>query len=391
MSVVNRALLATALLLAQLHAGATEPAPAQGIPPVENAHTTVPDPHPTTFAPTCALIHSWIAKGYYTGASLLVVRDGRPLLDIRFGDHTDATVEYIASAGKWLAAATIMALVDQGRLRLDEPVGGVLPELGPELGRASLRQLLAHTSGYPAYQPEGRHRDDYQLLAESVAQLASLAPLAEPGRRWVYGGLAMQAAGRMAEVATGETWEALFQRLIAAPLGMVETHFTPVDGGVGHSPMLGGGARSCVRDYARFLAMLLAGGVAADGRRVLSEAAVAELQADQVGTAEVPADNFVWRVRGTTQRGIYGLGEWREIVDGGRAVVVSSPSWAGTYPWIDHRRHLSGFFLAHVRGEAAGRDGFDPMRQSARLVGMVAEVVGATATAGDGKDVGVGK
>ena len=388
MHALKLATLATALLFAHHHCGAAEtiapPPDSSSQIPTPTDDASVPPSHPPTFSPTLTLIHSWLTHGYYTGASLLIVQDTHPLLDLRFGDHTDATVAFIASSGKWLAAATLMTLVDQGLLHLDAPASRVLPELGPTLGRATLRQLLAHTSGYPAYQPDGRHRDDYQLLSESVAQLDPLAPLAEPGRRWVYGGLAMQAAGRMAEVVTGEPWEALFQRLIAAPLGMTETRFTPVDGGIGHSPMLGGGARSSVRDYARFLAMLLAGGVAADGRRVLSPAAVAELQADQVGAAEVPADNFVWQVRGKTHQGIYGLGEWREVVEGGRALVVSSPSWAGTYPWIDHRHHLFGFFLAHVSGEAAGRDRFNPMVESARLVELVAGAVGGVGGEGGG-------
>jgi CubicO group peptidase (beta-lactamase class C family) len=51
----------------------------------------------------------------------------------------------------------------------------------------------------------------------------------KPGERFEYGGLAMQVAGRMAETATGKDWETFFQERIARPLGMTNTHFTPVD------------------------------------------------------------------------------------------------------------------------------------------------------------------
>jgi CubicO group peptidase (beta-lactamase class C family) len=336
------------------------------------------------FAPVVERIRSWVDGGHYRGASIIVVQRGRTLLLRRFGDHHPASVEFIASAGKWLAAAAIMALVDAGRLRLDDTAGRWLPELRGDLGRATLRQLLAHTSGYPPYQPDGAHRDDYQTLTESVAHIAPLASLTPPGTRWNYGGLGMQVAGRMAEVATGETWEALFQRTIATPLGMGDTSFTPVDQGRGHSPMLGGGARSSLRDYARFLAMLADRGLS-DGRRVLSPQAVAELQADQIGLAELPAEHFIATVRGATHRGIYGLGAWRELVGGdGTALLVSSPSWAGTYPWLDHRLQLHGFFLAHVADGGAGRGRFDPMRASAELPALIATAV--TALAGGSAD-----
>lgn len=371
------ALIAAALLGCLLGLGAAEPAvPAPAAAGAGDA--AAPDAQP--FAAVHARIQGWLDRGYYTGASLLVVRDGRTLFSQRFGDHGDTSVEYIASAGKWLAAAAIMAVVDAGRLGLDDAAGARLPGFDAVKGRATLRQMLAHTSGYPPYQPEGQRRDDYQTLAESVAHLAPLAAAAEPGTRWAYGGLAMQAAGRMAELATGEDWEALFQRTIAEPLGMTDTHFTPVDPGLGHSPMLGGGARSTLRDYARFLAMLAAGGLAADGRRVLSTAAVVQLQADQVGDAAIEPGNFVTSVRKATHHGIYGLGEWRELVDAdGRALLVSSPSWAGTYPWLDHRHGLFGCFLAHVRGDRAGKDHFNPMYASAELPELVAQAVAGIA------------
>jgi CubicO group peptidase (beta-lactamase class C family) len=320
-------------------------------------------------------IQGWVDRGYYPGAALLVARDDVTVFERYFGNNQPDTVVFIASAGKWLAAATIAAVVDDGKLTWDDPVAKWLPQFTDAKGRATLRQLLSHTSGYPDYQPRDRHRDDYQTLAESVAQIVPLPPVAEPGTRFLYGGLAMQVAGRMAELASGMDWENLFQAKIARPLGMTQTHFTPVDSGPGHSPMLGGGARSTARDYLRFLRMIRDDGVF-DGRRVLSDASIQEMQADQVRGASLPAEQFVGRVRGARFNAIYGLGEWREVLDAhGAAIVISSPSWAGAYPWIDKSRHLCGIFLAHVDVAAAARDKFNAFYASPVLYEQVGRAI----------------
>lgn len=332
---------------------------------------------PYEFTPVTAQIQQWVDKGYYPGAGLILGRDGAILAEQYWGGYDQDTVVFIASAGKWLAAATVAAVCDTGKLSWDDPVAKWLPEFKDIKGQATLRQLFAHTSGFPPYQEHGVHPDNYQTLAESVAQIAPLPAVFAPGERWEYGGLAMQVGGRMAELATGKSFEDIFQEKIALPLGMTKTHFTPVDPGMGHTPMLGGGARSTVHDYSRFLAMISAGG-RFKGKRILSEAALALMQADQVGKASVPAAQFPAQIHGTKHTGIYGLGEWRELEDKeGHALLISSPSWAGAYPWIDTKRALYGFFIAHVAVDAPAvkRDAFQAMSASAKLPGLVAEAI----------------
>jgi CubicO group peptidase (beta-lactamase class C family) len=282
----------------------------------------------------------------------------------------------IASSGKWLAAATIMSLVDEGKLSLDDHPSKWLPEFRNDpKDQATLRQMLSHTSGYPPYQPDGNPVDKYQTLTESVAHIVPLAPVFPPGERFDYGGLAMQVAGRMAEVAAGKDWETLFQERIARPCRMTNTHFTPVDQGGGHSPMLGGGARSTLRDYANFLSMIAGDGTFA-GKRVLSKRAIREMQSDQVRGALVKPNEFVERVRGAKHNGIYGLGEWREELDAkGRAVLISSPSWAGAYPWIDKTTGVYGFFLAHIDATQVHPDKFSGFYTSPVLATMVREAL----------------
>src|ERR1051326_5405607 len=112
-------------------------------------------------------ITGWVDSGYYSGASLILAKEGRVIYEKSFGDYGSGTVAYVASAGKWLAAATIAAAVDEGRLSWDDKVGKWLPGWTDRKGDATLRQLLSHTAGYPDYQPPGRHPDNYQSLDES--------------------------------------------------------------------------------------------------------------------------------------------------------------------------------------------------------------------------------
>jgi len=228
-------------------------------------------------------LQGWVDSGYYPGASVLIVRNNQTIFEKYYGNYKPETVAFIASAGKWLAAATIAAVVDDGKLNWDDKVKKWIPEFRDAKGEATLRQLFSHTAGYPDYQPEGSPRDDYQTLEESVAHIVNLPADTALGAVFKYGGLAMQVAGRMAELASGKNWETLFQEKIAEPLGMKLTHFTPVDKGGGHSPMLGGGARASLQDYCNFLNMIFNKGVF-KGKRILSEKNIKEMQADQVGT-----------------------------------------------------------------------------------------------------------
>lgn len=317
-------------------------------------------------------VQAWVDSGYYTGASILIAKNNLVIHEKYFGSYTPGSAAYIASAGKWLAAATIAAVVDEGKLSWDDKVSKWLPEFKDIKGKATLRQLLSHTAGYPDYQPEGRHRDNYQTLKESVAHIVNLPADTLPGTKFKYGGLAMQVAGRIAELATGKDWETIFQEKIARPLQMKLTHFTPVSEVDGQSPMLGGGARAGLEDYGNFLNMIINDGVF-KGKRILSVKSIYEMQANQVGEAKVAPGEFVEKARASKRKDIYGLGEWREEVDvQGNPVLISSPSWAGAYPWIDKKNHVYGFFLARV---ATNKNGFNPFLASPVLPLLVRDVL----------------
>ena len=329
------------------------------------------------FAPLDSVITGWMDKHYYPGGAICVKRNDEVLFAKTYGDFTPDTKVYVASAGKWVAAAVIAAVVDVSELDWDDTVEEWLPEFcGDPKGPIRLRQLLSHTSGVRPYLPEPRV-DNYNRLDSAVSEILPLDTVFTPGTRFEYGGLAMQIAGRMAEVAMGSDFESLFRQLIAAPVGMRHSHFVPVNTDGGHAPMLGGGLCTTLNDYICFLDMIYHQGET-NGVAVLKPASVREMQADQVGEAEVKPDEYVEKALGRHHRGVYGLGEWRELVDeeSGEAYQISSPGWAGAYPWLNKRDSVYGFFIAHVIGSSRKPDGFSSFYGSPIISRLVTQIVG---------------
>ena len=83
------------------------------------------------------------------GGVVLVVRDGSVIHEASVGDVEPSTVIPIASASKWLTSATIMTLVDEGKLALDDPVAKYLPAFKGGKRKVRVRHLLSHTTGLP--------------------------------------------------------------------------------------------------------------------------------------------------------------------------------------------------------------------------------------------------
>ena len=278
------------------------------------------------FSSLDSVIQGWVSKEYYPGASICVVKNDSVIFQKNYGSYTPDTKVYVASAGKWVAAAVIGAVVDCTELDWNDSVKKWIPEFKNDIkGMITLRQLLSHTSGVRPYLPEPRV-DNYNHLDSAVMEILPLDTVFTPGTRFEYGGLAMQIAGRMAEKAMNKEFEELFQELIARPLRMKNSHFTPVNTDGGHAPMLGGGLCTTLHDYMRFLDMIYHNGVFEE-KQILKPETIHEMQADQVGNAEVHPGEYVERALKKHHTGIYGLGEWRELIDKatGEAYQISSP------------------------------------------------------------------
>jgi D-alanyl-D-alanine-carboxypeptidase/D-alanyl-D-alanine-endopeptidase len=274
------------------------------------------------------------------GASLLLIKDGQIVYEKYFGEYTPETVVPIASASKWLSAATLMSLVDEKKLSLDDPASKYLPYFTGAKNAITLRQMFSHTSGLPGITADARCIYNPQGSLDACSrQIAALELIGPPGAQFAYGENSMHVAGRICEIVSGKSWETLFQEKIAEPLEMSDATFGP-----GSNPIIAGGARLKLNDYANFLRMILSGGEF-KGRRVLSSASIREMQRNL--TEGLPVETSPQEQ--TSVR--YGIGEWIDLIDaGGNAIQVSSPGAFGFNPWIDQKRNLIGVFMAQSQG-----------------------------------------
>jgi len=97
----------------------------------------------------------------------------------------------------------------------------------------------------------------------------------------------------------------------------------------------------------------------------------------------VKPGEFVESIRASSRKDIYGLGEWREEVsENGDPVLISSPSWAGAYPWIDKKTGVYGFLLTHVDPSLANKEGFSSFLSSPVLPLLVRDAIKEAETKG---------
>lgn len=162
-------------------------------------------------------------------ASIAIVTDNKLAYAQAYGDQRrdgsppSVNRRYpVASISKQFTAAALLMLEAEGKLSLDDPVAKYLPTL-TGADRITVRQLLAHTSGYRDYWPQDF---DFALMAEPVTPMEILerwakAPLDyEPGTQWQYSNTGYTAAGLIAEqVAKQPLFDYLGHRVFE-PLGM---------------------------------------------------------------------------------------------------------------------------------------------------------------------------
>jgi CubicO group peptidase (beta-lactamase class C family) len=280
---------------------------------------------------------------------------------------------------KVVTTVTVLTLLEEGRLNLDDPVERYLPELAnrqvlvggtadtpqlvPASGPITIRELLTHTSGltYDIFAAEPLKtiwtRADLshsKTLREFVGKLAKLPLAHQPGARWTYG-VNMDVLGAVVEVVTGKDFETAMRERVLQPLGMTHTTFRPddkalaqlatiehrtTDGklekddywtslGTVEFPSGGSGLFSTLHDYARFGQMLLNGGEL-DGVRVLGRKTVEMMSTDEIARVKPgsiwtpPEFGFGVRVRPEDARTAGALGSPGEFGwDGAATTFVS--------------------------------------------------------------------
>lgn len=182
------------------------------------------------------------------GANILIAVNGdvvysRPagFLD-READRpvTPRTLFRLASVTKPMVSVAALAMVEAGRMRLDDPVTRYLPDFRPRLPDGSappitISQLMTHTSGL-SYDLDigngkpasgGTGPSDFDL-AENIARIAALPLAFPPGTAWRYS-VGIDVLGGVMEAADGRTLPEIVKARVTDPLGMADTAFRPVD------------------------------------------------------------------------------------------------------------------------------------------------------------------
>lgn len=361
----------------------------------------------------------YVNDGRVAGVVALVVRDGKiahetvhGVMDVDTGQPIRIdSIFRIASQTKLIVSVATMILVEEGRMRLDEPLANHITEYAnstvgivdgdavtvvPANRQITILDLLTHTSGIPGMIPEPLANEyakasfapDKQFanaLDEPIGavarRLAGLPFLAHPGEEWIYG-YSTDVLGAAIEQASGMPLDEFLQTRIFAPLGMTDTHFfLPLDkvdrlaathvlsdeGGVkrasdddlswnGQGAFVrgprrlfsgDGGLLSTAHDFARFLQMLLNRGEL-DGTRILSPTSVRLMTLNHVG------DLYAREYPGM------GFGFNVEVkldpaMQGYDVPASASPGafgWGGaayTRFWVDPEQKLIGVFMTQTR------------------------------------------
>lgn len=181
-----------------------------------------------------AVLDRGLAAQAYPGAIAVVGTATRTLATVAVGrlDAADSTVPDahtrwdLASLTKVVGTTTlVLQLVDQGRVALDTPMVRYLPGWrGEKVEGITVRHLLTHASGLPAWRAFHKEADD---AAEARQQLLLVSPEAAPGTRYRYSDIGFLLLGRMVETLTGTRLDSAFAARVATPLGLRETAWLP--------------------------------------------------------------------------------------------------------------------------------------------------------------------
>jgi uncharacterized protein YbbC (DUF1343 family)/CubicO group peptidase (beta-lactamase class C family) len=272
-----------------------------------------------------SIIQQAIAEGSIPGAVLIVGHDGRIVYRKAYGHRaleprhemmTLDTMFDLASLTKVVATTTaVMQLVEQGKVRLNDPVAKYLPEFAQN-GKEDItvRQLLTHYSGV---QPDLDLKTPWEGKETAYRMAFAETPVEAPGSQFIYSDINFIVLGALVERVSGETLDAYTERHIFVPLKMTRTRFLPpawwrakiaptqydenekMLRGVVHDPTarrMGGvaghaGLFSTADDLAKFAQLLLNGG---DG--ILSAATVEKMTSPEQPPEAPVLRGFGWDI-----------------------------------------------------------------------------------------------
>jgi CubicO group peptidase (beta-lactamase class C family) len=164
------------------------------------------------------------------GLSLLVARDGKILRAQGYGFSNvelqvpvkPETVFQSGSVGKQFTATAVMMLVEEGKIKLDDPITKYLKGAPASWSQVTIRELLSHTAGFTDYPEKFDFRKDY--TEAELLKIVEGIPLAFPsGTNYSYANLGYLTLGILIHQVTGEFYGDFLQERIFLPLGMTTT------------------------------------------------------------------------------------------------------------------------------------------------------------------------
>ncbi|MCY3593397.1 MAG: serine hydrolase [Acidobacteria bacterium] len=199
---------------------------------------------PERLEQAAALLERAVAERVTPGGVLLVARRGAVALERASGRLTyeddapavsPSTIYDLASLTKVIATTTLMMRrVESGALHLDGTAASYLPELkGSPVGGATLRDLLAHSSGLPCctelFRELGEGLDRDEARARYLEHIAATDLEVGPRERSIYSDLGVLLLGEILERESGRGLAELVEDEVLDPLGLADTGYLPVD------------------------------------------------------------------------------------------------------------------------------------------------------------------
>jgi methyl acetate hydrolase len=336
------------------------------------------------------VLNNAVERGDVPGVVAMAANADGPIYEGAAGEReagtgdpiTPDTMLRIASMTKMVATTAALQLVEQGKLDLDAPVD--TPRLRAPASRATVRQLVTHTTGL-GYWFFNADIDRY----EQVTGVPNVLPgsdevfksplIADPGDRLEYG-INTDRLGRVVEAVSGQSLADYIDEHITGPLGMTNTTrrmsdeqranstpihvrgengaWTPTDIDWAQEPDFWGGGHflySTPRDYLRFQRMLLGGGTL-EGVQILESSTVDDAFRNHIGDLYWPPSQPTAHPELSAQVDLgpglkWGLGLLlnEEQAPGMRAPM--SGAWAGlfnTHFWVDPTTRVTGSIFSQV-------------------------------------------
>lgn len=358
-----------------------------------------------------------------SGAVTIVARKGKlvhheahGVMDIDTNKPvTTGTLFRLASSSKPVTAVAVLMMMEEGKLKLTDPVSKYIPEFKnqrvfaqmptpqapltdgpsqpdrtytvPAEREITIIDLLTHTSGLASSGPSSAEfakiwqaRKPTDTLAGMVPRFASLPLDFQPGSQWRYSGLAaFDTLGRIVEIVSGQTFDQFLRTRLFEPLGMNDTFFTVPDKDQARlatvyqhtekglekptRPLIigspayfsgAGGLVSTASDYLQFAQMLCNGGEL-NGKRILSPWTVDLMMSNNVG------DLFLGQI-GRAPKGV-GFGLGGEVVLNPAEARLRKPAGSygwdgafGTYWWVNRKEQMVAIMFVQVPGRAQQYD-----------------------------------